>query len=311
MSNEKKEAPESVRLKRQSLPRSLFELGYRILGDRPVKIAQFQKFLNRNLARSGLRVDYAIYLSAAFLWSILLAGFFAVMGVLVLSATSGIVPSSFLGGMLMGVISGGFTMLMFYIYPAYRASNANRQLSRNLVYIANYMNVLTSAGATVEEVFLSFIRSGSSYGIRESARSIIRDVELLGKDIFTAMEGEVKRTPSKQYAELLDGLVTTIRTGGDAKDYLNVMANKYAEERSRLLNKLISSLSLIAEFYVALIVALPVMVMTMLTIMGFIFSGSVIGGLSIFSLMQLVVYIVLPLVSVMVVVFLDVSMSSW
>ena len=69
-----------------------------------------------------------------------------------------------------------------------------------MVYIINYMSVLAGAGIMTEDVFQSFANLKDTYGIRDSARSIVRDIGLLGKDIISAIEAEAKR-----YFRLDDG----------------------------------------------------------------------------------------------------------
>ena len=50
--------------------------------------------------------------------------------------------------------------------------------------------------------------------------NINNDTKLFGLDIITALERAVERSPSKNFSELLYGLLSTIRAGGDMNIYL-------------------------------------------------------------------------------------------
>jgi hypothetical protein len=73
---------------------------------------------------------------------------------------------------------------------------------------------------------------------------------------------------------------------------------------------MIGQLDLVGEIFVDALVALPLIFLTMLSIMGFL-AGTVIMGLSPPQIMALMTYALIPSIAVTVLIFIDSIMSSW
>ena len=80
--------------------------------------------------------------------------------------------------------------------------------------------------------------------------------------------------------------------------------------RRRELSKLVSQLNLAAEAYVVLGIAFPVILTTLLSMMG-VFGGEVIAGLDPMQIMTLMTYIFFPLAALAVLLLIDGMTSSW
>jgi flagellar protein FlaJ len=205
---------------------------------------------------------------------------------------------------------GALVFIIFFFYPNYLSGKIKTRIDKNLVYIVNYMSILSGAGVITEEIFTSLAESGSTYGVKGSAKSVVRDIEVLGKDILSAMDDESKRTPSKDYSRILQGFIGTTRSGGDVRIYLEETARQQMEVRRRRLSNLVSQLNLAAEAYVAIGIAFPVILTSLLTLMG-IFGGQIIAGLGPIQLMYLMNYVFVPLASIGVILLVDGMSSTW
>ncbi len=294
----------------------LHALGYRLLGRGPSKITPLTRYVRRNLEKTNIRVNHIVYVSSMFFWTLIASAasfppsFLFINYFLPLIGLRIPAYNAVLYSLIITFASGGLTFITFLYYPKYIASSIKLKIEKNLVYIANYMSILASAGATPEETFASLARSGDIFGVRESARAIIRRVELLGEDVLKALDEESRRSPSREYADFLQGYVATLRIGGNLQTYLSAMANKFMESRRRLMAKMINQLNLAGEIFVAALVALPVILITVLSIMGF-FGGEVLGGLTAPQLMALMTYVFIPFTAIGVLVFIDAVMAGW
>ncbi|MFQ6052799.1 MAG: type II secretion system F family protein [Candidatus Bathyarchaeia archaeon] len=291
-------------------------IGYAILKEAPARFFPLSTPLREALLKAGMRISYVVYVSSMFFWSAVMIAVSSVATFLMLGVVLpliGVFIPSFLTltfTIVAGVAGGGLTLVIFYLYPRYVAGNKRRELERNLVYITNYMTILTSAGATSEEVFASLARVRDVYGVKESARAVMRNIEFLGMDIVEALDEESRRNPSADYADLLQGYISTMRTGGSLPSYLQAMSEKFLESRKRLMDKLINQLNMAGEMFVVALVALPIIMVTIFSIMG-IFGGEVLAGLSSTQLIALTVYLMIPFAAVAVFIFIDMIMSSW
>lgn len=291
-------------------------IGYSILREAPARFFPWSTSMREALLRAGMRISYVVYVSSMFFWSGVMA---AVASVATLTMLSMVMPllglhvppiltSTFT--LIAATAGGGLTMTIFYLYPRYVAGNKKRALERNLIYITNYMTILTSAGATSEEVFSSLARVRDVYGVKESARAVMRDIEFLGMDIVESLDEESRRNPSEDYADLLQGYISTMQTGGNLPAYLQAMSDKFLDSRKRLMDKLINQLNMAGELFVVALVALPIIMVTIFSIMG-IFGGQVLAGLSSTQLIALTVYLLIPFTATAVFIFIDMIMASW
>lgn len=290
-------------------------LGYKILGDRPSKILPISGFVRKSLQRAQLRISHVIYISSMIFWaliSMVVAAAVSTPLILTLQLLNVLGPSTpwFIYPIGATLGTGAIVMLAFLYYPTFKSGGIKTAIDKNIVYIINYMSILAGAGVTTEDIFTSLAQKGEIYKVQNSSRAIVRDIEILGKDIIEAVDEESATTPSKKYSKLLLGINGVTRTGGNLQRYLHETANRQMDVRRRELSKLVSQLNLAAEAYVVLGIAFPVILTTLLSMMG-VFGGEVIAGLDPMQIMTLMTYIFFPLAALAVLLLIDGMTSSW
>jgi flagellar protein FlaJ len=145
--------------------------------------------------------------------------------------------------------------------------------------------------------------SATTPQVASEANEVTRDVEVLGEDIITALEAERARSPSKTFAEILEGFVATIRSGGSLTGYLQDATRVVMDLRRVAAKQMVESLATFAEVYVTLMVVFPLLVIVMFSVMAIIGGG--LGGFSTTAMMTLVTYLIIPFSGVAVIVLLD------
>ncbi|MEM4312169.1 MAG: type II secretion system F family protein [Nitrososphaerales archaeon] len=296
------------------LPLSFETMGFKLLKAPAAKLVPFRNLIRKNLLRAGIYRSHYIYLANMVFWTfvsfpiafLIIKFFYDTMFVLLFNFPAQL--SLFLSLLGAFITSMGVYGIMI-IWPNYLAGRLKRDIEKNLVYITNFMSILASAGATTEEIFLALARVGEIYGIKPIAKAIVKSVQLLGKDIYTTLDEESKRNPSRHFSELIQGFISSVKSGGKPEEYLLTMSDKYIELRKRMLSKVINQLNMAAEIYVAGLVALPVIFTTMMSIMGLL-GGEVIAGLSAETMLALMSYIFLPLTATAVIVYIDAVVSG-
>jgi archaeal flagellar protein FlaJ len=292
---------------------NLHSIGYRFLGDLPSKKLPLNDFLKKSLDRAGLRMSHIVYISSMVFWTFTAT---IITGLVSIPIAFFVLPMLHLGISKLTLIIGAplitavTVIVCFLYYPMYVADGIKGKLDKNMVYIINYMSVLAGAGIMTEDVFNSFAEDKDTYGIKSSARSIVRDIGLLGKDVISAIEDESKRTPSKKYFKLLNGLLGITKSGGNLKSYLEETAKHEQEVRRRELVDVVNKLNMAAEIYITLGIAFPVILVVLLSLMG-IFGGSVGGGLSPVQLMQLLTYAIFPVAAIGIILLIDGMTQNW
>ena len=204
----------------------------------------------------------------------------------------------------LGVLGFIVSLMFIYLYPSLVASSRGKMIDANLPFIANAMAILASAGVTPEKIFYSLSKTEEEFGVGREARTIIRDMELLGVDIIQALRFGVKYSPSKNFANLLQGIIENTRSGGDLAGYLRDIAGYYIRETRRRLRDFLETLGFIAEAYVTILVAGPLMLVVMLSIMSFL--GGTFLGFGITFLLYLTTYILLPVAVIALLILLSI-----
>ena len=151
------------------------------------------------------------------------------------------------------------------------------------------------ASSRVEPVYLFKTIGGfKEYGeVAEEANMIVRDVEVFGMTISTAIKNQARRTSSKDFSELLWGMNTIIISGGDLTSYLKQKAESYMNDYRRRIRKYSQDLSLFVEIYLTLIITGSIFFVVLSSIIS-----TVGGGLATIGIQSFVVFILLPVLSV-------------
>ena len=290
---------------------SLQSMAYELFGEKTGRILPLFKDLDTNLQRSGLKVNFKAYviLTVFCTISLSLATMAVVPCVLFFLVGVGLVPA-ILFGIGGGLLAIAFTTIGFYGYPIYRADTIRRQLEDELPFTTGYMAILTSAGVSPENIFSSLANLPVALAISTQAKDIVRDVNLFGYDIITALEDASKRTPSKRFREMIEGFISMIHSGGNLTGYLHEKSAQYMKLKRIGLKKYADTLSMMSEFYVTILLTGPLMLVIMLTVMAMLGNSSL-GFLSPDLLLSLLTYVGIPLGSAVFLILLDATSPKW
>jgi flagellar protein FlaJ len=222
--------------------------------------------LELNLERAHLDIRAAAYLSCVWVNTIITVIISVIICLsLIIFFSLDLALSFFL------IIFVVLTAIMFYFYfmkmPNMRAKARGKKIELYLPYALNFISAMSAAGVTPTEIFKSLSKQRIYGEIREEALWIYRDVELLGRDIISAMKANINRTPSEKFKEFLQGAVVTVQSGGALKPYFMGKADQYTRENRVAQRQLIESLGIMAEAYVSAVVAGVLMILVVLPVL--------------------------------------------
>ncbi|NWF87176.1 type II secretion system F family protein [Candidatus Bathyarchaeota archaeon] len=300
-----------IRQKNELVFKSPHSIAYQLIGERTERILPFFRDLDANLQRAGLKVSFKAYVSLT-LFATMLISFITVAlisSLLIFAFRMPYLPSIMfgIGGSLFAC---AFSIIGFYVYPVYRADKLKRELEDELPFTTGYMAILTSAGVSPEKIFYSLSNLSVQLTVSQEAKNVTRDVNLFGSDIISALEEMSKRTPSERFREMLEGFISTIHSGGNLPAYLREKSRQYMKLKRINLRKFADTLSTLSEFYVALLVTGPLLMVIMFAVMTMLGGGNL-GALSPELLLQILAYIGIPLGSVMFLIILDAVSPKW
>lgn len=286
-------------------------LAYRVLGERTNRLLPLFSDINTSLHKSGIRISLRPYVSLTLLASSIITISTMLLGppILHFILHTPVFPS-LLFGIGGGLLAGALATICFYIYPSYRADAVKRSLNDSMAFATGYLAILAGAGLPPNSMFRSLSRIPQKLAIIDESRIIVRDVELFGADIITALENASKRTPSGKFKELLEGFIATIHSGGNLMSYLLHRSRENMKSKRISLRKFSDTLGVLSEFYVTLLVAGPLIFVVMLAVMAML-GGAGLGLLNPTLLLMLLTYVGLPVGSVIFIIILDALTPRW
>jgi flagellar protein FlaJ len=278
---------------------------YQLVGGRATRFLPLFKDLDVNLKKSGIKINFKAYVSTVILASLLLSTSIMIfVPVLLFFIFKLSLFLSLLFGVGVSLFAGALTVIGFYIYPTYRADSLKRDLEDEMPFTTGYMSILAGAGVPPDFIWRSLAQIDSSLSISNVARTVVRDVELFGFDVISALETTSKRTPSERFKEMVEGFISVVYSGGNLVKYLRNRSQQYMKLKQIALRRFSYTLGVLAEFYVTLMVAGILIFVVMLAVMAMLGSGGF-GPLDSRLLLQLLTYIGLPIGSVVFLVILD------
>ena len=286
-------------------------IAYQLLGEKTGQVLPLFRDLDSNLYKSGLKINFKVYVSLTVFATILTSlAALAVIPCLLFFVFN----VQFLPAILFGIggslFISAFSVIGFYLYPIYCADKLKRELEDELSFTTGYMAILTSAGVSPEKIFHSLSNLSEPLAASKEAKNIVRDVNLFGLDIISALEESTKRLPSERFREMLEGFISTIHSGGNLTAYLHEKSRQYMKLKRISLQKFSDNLSMLAEFYVTLLVTGPLLLIIMLAVMAMLGGGSL-AMLSPELMLNILTYIGIPLGSVMFLIILDAASPEW
>jgi flagellar protein FlaJ len=161
----------------------------------------------------------------------------------------------------------------YYYYPYYNINTRGRNIDLFLPYAINFISSMAVAGISPSEIFET-LANVSVYGeIQNEAKRITNEIKVMGMDNITALKHAIEISPSKKFKAFLQGIIGTIQSGSELHIYLENVSSKFMEEDLTDRKKDLDLLVVIAEVLVLAVIAFPILLVIILTVMGF-FGGS-------------------------------------
>lgn len=263
---------------------------------------EFYKKLFYSLRLSGIRMFSRTYVSILFLIPILSFIFGTLLGILIF-LNQGIL-SSLIRGLILGILIYILSTFLIYNYPKLLIGGRSRRIKNELPFVLMTMSAVAGSGAEPTSIFKLVLETGEYKEISGEIKKIINYVNLFGYDLITALRAVAKTTPSEDFKELLNGMVATIESGGDLKDYLKDKASDSMNTYRLQRKKYVQSLAIYSDVYTGVLIAAPLLFLVVLAIINVL--GGTLFGLSLGVISTVGTYVVLPLLNIAFLIFVNI-----
>ncbi|WP_254837932.1 type II secretion system F family protein [Natronomonas marina] len=187
-----------------------------------------------------------------------------------------------------GLFAGGAFVTGYY-YPLMRASTRERQIDILLPHAIVYMYALSHGGMNSFEVLKELAEAEDVYGeVAQEFDVVVRDVELFGNDLFSALRDARSVTPSENLEQFIDDMISVLDSGSDFSTFLEDEAGTYMDQARDEQEGFLDTLSILSEIFIVAFVAAPLFLIVTLMVI------TLLGGDALLQAFFLV-YVGLPL----------------
>lgn len=278
----------------------------KIFSGRMASLARNLGSLKENLRRAGLLIPVEAYLSFMFLITTIVFLTVTVNSFFILFMLTNSALYSIVMGLGIGLLGCAVGFGFLYAYPSFISNKKGKAIDESLPYTLSFMSVLSTAGVPPRRIFgnLANLEQEGRVGLGGEAVTMYRDMEIMGDDMITVLRNVADRKCSALFSTSLEGMISTIRSGGDFTNFLKEEAKSLMRLRRSIMKEILESLVMISEMYIALMVAFPLILIVMLVVMSSIAGGNV-GGITPDFLVPLIIYGMIPGSGLVLLMMLD------
>lgn len=197
-----------------------------------------------------------------------------------------------------GLLSAGGVYFVRWRLPAFRADSRRRYIDAAMPRTVAFVYALSRGGMSFPDVMRALATNRDVFGAAaEEMTAGVRDVDLLGADVVSAIQDLSRRTPSDGFQNFTENLSSVLQSGGNLSAFLEDEYARYRDEAEEQQAEVLELLATTAEVYVTVVVAGMLFLITILLVIGLTSGDTLV-------LIQLITYVVLPATNVLFVAYL-------
>jgi pilus assembly protein TadC len=192
-------------------------------------------------------------------------------------------------------------------YPSSKKKSLEKEINQELPFMVIYTAAISTSGIEPSKIFEIIISSEDYPFIKREIKKLTNYINFYGYDLVSALKMVAKNSPSERLAQLLDGLATTITSGGDMTVYLNKHAESLLFDYRLEREKYTHIAETFMNIYISVVIAAPMILMVLFILMSLWDNGL---GLSVVVISSLTVLIV-SLLNIGFLVFLNLKQPKF
>lgn len=159
------------------------------------------------------------------------------------------------------------TFFVMYIYPSTEKRYLEKIIHQELPFATINMAAISSSLIDPTRIFSILINTGDYPEIGKQFSKIINLVKFNGASLVSAVRTVSFNSPSSKLSELLNGISTTITSGGDLPDFFEKRADTLLLEYKLDREKYTKMAETFMDIYISVVIAAPMILMLLLIMM--------------------------------------------
>ncbi|HKJ59063.1 MAG TPA: type II secretion system F family protein [Halobacteriales archaeon] len=190
---------------------------------------------------------------------------------------------------IFGTLGGWLTYSFRWWLVGARADQRRVLIDESVARTIAFIYALSRSGMVFPQIMRTVGRNRKAFGqSAEEIGVVVKDMDLFGADLGTALERIAHRTPSEQFGDFAENFASVLQSGQNVSAYLRDQYDQYQEERIANQERLLELFTALGEGYVAGLVAGPLFLITILLIFGILTGG-------LLDILQFAIYGLIPL----------------
>ena len=265
-------------------------IALRLFGELTAPYLGYFDTLGQNLKRTGVETTLHEYLCNILFYAMLMFIIFLIGSSVFITLIIPQMVYSYTLGIILSIVFSGLVFFMGYYYPSIVAKGLESKINKPLPFAVSYMATTAASGMKPVDIFkIASIRKGV---LGKEAMKIYTNTRSLGMNLTDAMEKTAERSPSGQWADLLWGMSSVIKTGGNLEAYLKSRTRTFMSQYRRMLQEYARQVTFYTEIYITLVIVGSLFFIVLTAIL------SPIMGSGVLVLQTFIVFFFVPMVSI-------------
>lgn len=190
------------------------------------------------------------------------------------------------------------TYFFSFFYPLLEKKTIEAKINQELPFATIHMASISESMVEPSNIFKIIISTEEYPTLEKEFTKLLNEINVFGHDLVTALRNVAFNSPSRRLSELLDGLATTITSGGDLSDFFDKRSKTLLFDYRLEREKQTKSAETFMDIYISVVIAAPMILMLLLIMMR-------ISGLGIALSTSMISLIMVLGVSVINIIFLS------
>jgi len=159
------------------------------------------------------------------------------------------------------------TFIGMYVYPSLEKGSLERRINNELPFATIHMAAISGSTVDPSKTFEILAETKEYPTLEKEFIKIMNEMNIFGKDLVTALRNVSSNSPSKKFSDLLNGLTTTITSGGDLTEFFEKRASSLLFDYRLEKEKESKSAETFMDIYISVVIAAPMILMLLLMMM--------------------------------------------
>jgi len=159
------------------------------------------------------------------------------------------------------------TFGFMYVYPSLERKSLEKKINHEIPFSTIHMSAISQSMLEPSKIFKIILATGEYPNIGKEFTKLINKINVYGYDLVTSLKSTALNSPSQKLRDLLNGLATTITSGGDLREFFDKRSQTLLFEHRLEREKDTKAAETFMDVYISVVIAAPMILMLLLMMM--------------------------------------------